>query len=142
MPVYDFECSECEQLEEFILTILESEDYQVCSSCGGNMVKIISASGQYCGNQDTGWLKSVPEVVDPDTGPAAAEFKKNPTRSNRKAWMRESGIRPLENNEQMKPDPTNLDKVNEEVMRNHYQRLTDSEYKRRSERILDRGHHG
>jgi len=141
MPVYDFECTKCGLIKEFILKISESERLQDCPDCSAWMTKIISASGQYCGNEDTGWLKSIPEVVDPTTGRAAAECFKNPTRANYKRWMKESGIRPMESNEQMKPDPVNLDKVNDEVQRRHHERLQDSEYRRRSERIMKHGHH-
>lgn len=143
MPVYDFECTNlmCEHREEFILSVDESEIPQDCPECWGTMKKIISASGQYLGNNDATWLKSVIDVVDPEGGPAAQEFRKNPTRANRKAWMKEEGIRPLESGERMKPKPTDISKVKEEVMRKHYQRLTDSEYRRRSERILKRGIH-
>jgi len=142
MPVYDFECSECGFVTEKIMTIKESDELGFdCKECGGDMNKIISASGQYCGNDDASWLKSVTDVVDPSTGHAAAQFYGNPTRSNYKSWMKESGIRPMENGERMKPRSINMDKAHDEVMRKHHQRMTDSEYRRRSERIEKRGHH-
>jgi putative FmdB family regulatory protein len=144
MPVYDFECTNpmCDYRKEFILCIKESENTRECPECWGTMKKIISASGQYLGNNDADWLKCVTDVVDPEGGVAAQEFRKNPTRSNYKEWMKESGVRPMEGGERMKPEPTNLNKVKEEVLRKHYERMTDSEYRRRSERILKRGHHG
>ena len=142
MPVYDFQCKACGFIKEYIMSIKDSEELGcTCRKCCGDMDKIISASKQYCGNDDASWLKSVTEVVDPTTGRAASEFSKNPTRSNYKAWMKESGIRPLENNEQMRPPPVNLEKAHEEVQRKHHERLQDSEYHRRSKRILQRGHH-
>jgi putative FmdB family regulatory protein len=141
MPVYDYECRKCGKIEEKILTIKQHEkDHFICI-CGGYMNPIISASGQYCSNDDATWLKSVTEVVDPTSGIAASEFYKNPSRSNYKAWMKESGIRPLERNEKMRPDPVNLDKVHDEVQRKHHERMLDSEYRRRSNRILKHGHH-
>ncbi|MHC4266790.1 MAG: hypothetical protein ACYSUK_12795 [Planctomycetota bacterium] len=123
------------------MTITQHETETPSCDCGGKFQSIISASSQYCANEDADWLKSIPEVVDPTTGRAAAECYKNPTRSNYKAWMKEAGIRPMEANEKMRPDPINMDKANDEVMRKHYERMQDSEYRRRSERILKRGHH-
>jgi putative FmdB family regulatory protein len=139
MPVYDFECTECGAIREHILSISQMEKGGFeCRDCKGVMKVIISIGGQYCGNDDAGWLKSVTDVVDASTGPAASEFKKNPTRGNYKRWMKESGIRPRDRGERTKPESVNMEKAHDEVMRKHYERQTDSEYRRKSERIIRR----
>lgn len=115
MPIYDFQCDKCEFIEERILPIEECDREWQCS-CGGVLKRIMTSSGQYCGNEDAAWLKTVPEVINKDTdNPVAKEFIKNPTRSNYKAWMKSEGLRPLENNEPRKPPPTNISKIQKEV---------------------------
>lgn len=122
MPIYDFQCDKCEFIEERILPIDEC-DWEWKCSCGGVLRRIMTASGQYCGNQDAGWLKTVPEVINRDsTNPHAQEFMKNPTRQNYKSWMKSEGLRPLENNEPMKPPPVDLTRVNREVWEKHQKR--------------------
>jgi predicted nucleic acid-binding Zn ribbon protein len=141
MPVYDLECQECGVIKEHILSVSQMEKGGFeCGECQGVMKVIISASGQYCGNDDAGWLKSVTDVVDPTTGPAAAEFYKNPTRAGYKKWMKESGIRPREHGEKTYPDKPDMTKAHDEVMRKHHDRLSNEQYRRKSERILRRGH--
>lgn len=137
MPVYDYQCVKCGKIEEKIHTIRQHETESFQCSCGGDMASIITASGQYCGNEDADWLKSVPAVVDKEGGPAAQEFIKNPTRTNYKNWMKEAGVRPMDHGEGPgRPDKPDMTKAMDTVMRKHYERMSDSEYRRRSERIL------
>jgi putative FmdB family regulatory protein len=131
MPIYAYECQACEHQEDKILTIAEmEEDLQYCEECDCPLEHIITASGQYCGNNDAAWLRDATEVVDKDGGPAAREFVKNPTRSNRNAWMKETGCRPRESGEKTSRDPVNMEKAMDRVMRNHYDRVSSSEYRR------------
>lgn len=100
MPVYDFECTKCANIEEHIA------DYDrytwFCSKCGADMVRIISVSGPNCANEDAEWIRSVREVVDKEGGPASQRFLKNPTRANYKKWMKAEGLRPFEPGEKPK----------------------------------------
>ena len=86
MPLFDFECKTCGRIKESIQRF--NVDCIKCE-CGANAKKIISASGQYCANQDATWLKSVLDVVDKDSkAPHVQEFIKNPTRKNYQNWMK------------------------------------------------------
>lgn len=99
MPLYDFECP-CGRVFEAIANV--DEDTRPCE-CGKQAKRIISASGHFCGNEDADWIRSVRLVVDKRGGAHCQEFLQNPTRSNYKAWMKGEGLRPLEDNEPMRP---------------------------------------
>lgn len=72
-----------------------------CSNCGNKAKRIISCSGQNCGNEDAEWIRSVLEVVDHSSNEKhTREFIKNPTRSNYKAWMKGEGLRHMEPGEE------------------------------------------
>jgi len=119
MPIYDMECPSCGNIHEAYSGI--DEDPIQCPNCGSDTKRIISASGQYCSNQDAGWLKNVLEVVDKsDNTIASKEFLANPTRRNYKAWMKAKGLRPIEDGENRRkqapwrpPTKTLLDRVME-----------------------------
>lgn len=96
LRLYDYECRTCGSIEEKLTDSCEMVG--VCP-CGGVQDRIISASGVYMGNEDSAWLKTVLEVVDKDSrAPHVVEFRKNPTRSNYKAWMKGEGLRPADSN--------------------------------------------
>ena len=120
MPVYDFECQKCGYISEAITDIHQRRI--VCPECKNIACRIISASGQYCSNEDAEWLKSVREVVGNETREGRA-FLKDPTRANYKAWMQRKGLRPLEPGEKpQKPAPFNLETLHKEVARRHFER--------------------
>ena len=95
MPVYDYLCPNGHIKEEIAGT---NETTRPCGICGKEAHRIISASGAYCANEEAGWLKTVVDIVDTSSTakPEAVEFRRNPTRSNWKAWMKAEKIRPLE----------------------------------------------
>lgn len=123
MPIYDYECQGCGHITE---RIERSGDDGVkkCVVCGETKsVRIISATGQYCGNQDATWLKSVTDVINRDTSnPMAKEFMSNPTRANYRMWMKSEDLRPMERNEQIKPQRPDFSRINREVWENHQAR--------------------
>ena len=123
MPLYDFECTNCGNIDERI------EHYDVdtapCSKCSCKAKRIISVNGPNCANEDAGWLSSVLEVVDKESDlPHTREFLKNPTRSNYKAWMKERNLRPFEPGEErkMKPDPPNFERLGNKLWEEHRKR--------------------
>ncbi len=93
LKIYDFEC-QCGRIFE---ELAEYEEVIKPCSCGDMARRIISVSGQYLGNQDATWIKTVLEVVDKEsTKPHVQEFIKNPNRENYKKWMKGEGIRPAD----------------------------------------------
>ena len=42
MPLYEFECEDCEHREEVLLGVNEVTDIQVCPECGEDMHRIFS----------------------------------------------------------------------------------------------------
>jgi len=123
IPVYDFQCTKCGNIDERIEHY--SVDYRMCKKCGATSKKIISVNGPNCANDDTGWIKTVLEVVDKDSkAPHVVEFRKNPTRQNYKKWMKSEGLRHLEPGEESRPYPEELDltKLNKEVWESHRKR--------------------
>lgn len=129
MPIYEYECDKCGARSEHIHSIHEVLNLN-CHLCeGGKIVKIIAASGQYLGNQDAPWTRSVLEVVDKEN-PArhVQEFVKNPNRSTYKAWMKGEGLRPMDSNVNgappvyKKPPPPDTSRLRREVAERHMQR--------------------
>ena len=119
MPIYDYECSKCGEVQERYAGV--DTNHLKCRKCGGNSKRIISAAGVYMGNDDAPWLKSVREVVGNETR-EGREFLKDPSRSNYKAWMKKKGLRPLEDNESRKPEPPKMDSVHRKVAERHMRR--------------------
>ena len=121
MPIYDYECRKCGKTHEVITGADDTGD-RYCPHCIEGMARrIISATGQYCGNEDATWLKCVREVVGKETAEGIA-FHNNPTRSNYKAWMKKKGLRPLENNEPLRPAEKDMSHVDKELLRRHRER--------------------
>lgn len=97
MPLYDFECADCGRITE---TFAGLEETVIVCVCGRPTRRIISISGQYLGNQDAPWLRSVLDVVDREsTKPHVREFIANPSRENYKKWMKGEGVRPMDHKE-------------------------------------------
>ena len=126
MIVCDYECQECGYVQEtFITTMKRVPQVLTCVKCGGTAKRIISLSRTNHGvyNEDSGWLKSVREVVDKDPKKAHCQaFIKNPTRTNYKNWMRGEGIRPLEPGEKSRPTPVDTNVMAEKVMKRRRER--------------------
>lgn len=98
MPIYDYECTnmECRHIHERYARADQEE--VSCPRCAADAVRIISASGHFCANEDADWIRTVTEVVDrEDKSPTTQRFLKNPTRTNLKRFMSEKGLVPLEN---------------------------------------------
>jgi len=114
MPLYEYHCPDCGNVEERIGKL--DERNIDCSHCGGTAERKISVSGVNCANDDAPWIRSVLEVVDKDsTAPHVVEFRKNPTRTNYKAWMKGEGIRPAEGGERRQKKDFNVDRHAEKV---------------------------
>lgn len=97
MPVYDFECRQGHLTES--VQDLNTQTIR-CRVCGKKAKRIISASGQYCSNEDADWVKTVLEVVGNKPDKETQEFRRHPTRSNLKAWMEAKGVRHMEPGEE------------------------------------------
>ena len=123
MPLYDQECTECGHVFEVLAGI--EEDVLACEICDAPSKRLITCGGVFTANEDAGWLKSVVDVVDKDPHkPHCVEFRKNPTRTNYKRWMKGEGIRPLHPGERpTKPTPPDPRKVNREVWEKHRKRM-------------------
>ena len=121
MPIYDYEC-ENGHVTEWIAKPDEIE--MKCPECGCLAMRIITASGEYLGNQDADWIKSVVDVVDKDSkAPHVREFMQNPTRKNYQNWMKGEGLRPFEPGERpKKPPPFDERAHHENVWRKHRER--------------------
>ena len=122
MPIYDYECHLCSYTWEVIEGT--KERVRCCPSCGDRATRIISASGQYCANEDADWIKSVVEVVDKGDSATAMDrrFAKNPTRANYKRWMKSRGLRPYEPGERTKPPPPDDSAIRRKVLERHMAR--------------------
>lgn len=107
MPIYEYTCEACNANTEVICSVDEYRECVDCSQCGKKAVRTFTPSGHYCSNQDADWLKKVLEVVDKeDRTPSTQAFLQHPTRSNYRQWMKDKGIRPLEDGERFeKPKP-------------------------------------
>lgn len=100
MILHDFMCLQCNHVEEFLVD--RDTEVMECPKCQHIMKITFLRSGGHRLPDDTPWLKTVLEVVDKDAGPDkphTREFLRNPTRENYHNWMKENGIRPLEDNE-------------------------------------------
>jgi putative FmdB family regulatory protein len=95
MPIYDYLCP-AEHIHERYARV--DEEVFDCPECGDKAKRIISLGGPSTTNEDAPWIRSVLEVVEKDGHCRVSnEFLKYPTRTNYKRWMKEKGIRPMEN---------------------------------------------
>lgn len=124
MPIYDYECADCGRITEAFAGL---DDTEMVCVCGETARRIISVCGQYVGNQDASWIRSVLDVVDREsTKPHVRAFVQNPTRENYKRWMKGEGIRPVDHTEHgappvyRKPEPTvDTKKITRELFEKH-----------------------
>ena len=113
MPLYDYQCTTCGNIEEHYVE--PQEQIMPCGKCGAEATRIFS-SGHNHPNEDAEWIRSVLEVVDKEGGRAAQEFLKRPTRTNYQEWMKETGLRHLEPGERPKrPQEPDLGRITREV---------------------------
>ncbi len=116
MPLYDMECTSCNKITEVIAGI--NETTLPCPHCGAQTKRIISASGRYCANDDSDWVRSVLEVVSKDsTEHHVVEFRNNPNRTTLKAWLKGQGLRHMESGEEIykKRPPMDMTRHHEKV---------------------------
>ncbi len=97
MPIYDYECKHCGHVELDVYA-RHADQHLDCVSCPEKMERYISLSGVHTANEDADWIRSVTEVVEKGGScRVSTEFLKNPTRTNLKRWMKEKGLRHVEN---------------------------------------------
>ena len=103
MPIYVYECDKCGDQTEHILSI-HADPQMNCHKCEGGVARrIIVASGQYCANQDSPWVRSsAAALLDPDIArkshdPIERRLAETPNRENLKAYMKHKGLRIAEN---------------------------------------------
>lgn len=128
MPLYDYQCYDCQSIEERIESI-DIEEIQ-CRHCLGTARRIITMRRAHGWKlTDPDWIQSVLDVVEKDSGkPHCEEFIKHPTRENYHKWMKGENLRPFEPGESTKapsrdPDFSSMESVNKEVYRRHRQRM-------------------
>jgi len=110
MPLYDYECYNCENIEERIEKPDGPQEI-ICGKCSGTMRRIISTRTPFDNLIDSPWLASVLEVVDKNPKKAHCQaFLKNPTRKNYQNWMKNEGIRPIDPGEKYLPKKTDTGK--------------------------------
>lgn len=111
MPIFDYECCMCGNVQE-VITRHDDIDDRRCPACEIGMARrIISASGHHCANEDAAWIKSAAEVAGTETL-EGREFRRNPTRANMRAWMKVKGLRHMDPGERpQKPPPVDEAKL-------------------------------
>jgi putative FmdB family regulatory protein len=129
LKLYDYECYNCKTIFEALGETDERE--KLCPRCPGDVVarRIISVSGQYLGNQDATWIRSVLEVVDKDSKARhVQDFIKNPSRKNYQDWMKGEGIKPIDHTVRggppvfERPHPHDRKPLVDELFRRHRER--------------------
>jgi putative FmdB family regulatory protein len=99
MPTFDYICDNCGAFaEDAFFKISEKPDIVPCPVCEKTNMRQVPAIGIVIGDE-AAWLQSVTNIVDPDGGIDCQRFRKYPTRDNYDAWMKNEGLRPLENGE-------------------------------------------
>jgi putative FmdB family regulatory protein len=101
LPIYQVKCQSCGKEDEIITSIYDRE--ASCRFCNQQTTRIPSVRGPGLANGNSGWIRSVLEVVEKDSDkPHIRQFLADPTRENYKSWMKGEGIRPLEPGEKTK----------------------------------------
>lgn len=118
MPVYDYECYECEHRFE----VIESPSQQAarsCPECGKASRRIISAGRCFTGNNEAAWVKTVQDVVAKGEDADAHDrrfLSSGMTKNDLKRWMKAKGLRHLEPGEPTKPPKPDTSWVPERIM--------------------------
>ena len=127
LKCYDWECKACGYV---IMDSLDPAEQQrkKCPECGKWAKKIISSHGAL--NETPAWMHETLKVIDPDdTSHIAQELKKNASRTALRRYMKEKGIRFLEDGEK-----TMTNKDREEMRRPRMESLTKKLVERHMER--------
>ena len=116
MPIYQMSCPECDH--EFEVIAGYNEETLPCEKCGKDAHRIISFNKVNTINEDANWLKSCLEVVDRESiNPVDVAFRKDPSRKNYKAWMKENNLRPMEpGEEKIQKNTIDMTRVRREVL--------------------------
>lgn len=123
MPLYDYECHNCEYTFEVIARI--EETVVPCPKCERAADRIISVSGAYTGNEDAPWIRSVADVIECDSDNKHDQrfLQSNKTRGDLKRWMKGRGLRHMEAGEKpIKRTRFDLERHTEKVMEKRKER--------------------
>ena len=93
MPLYDYKCSDCGEIQERVFKVEGCPESVKCTQCGSYARKIISLGhgGVQCDSIiDVSWLPSALQVLQPD-GERPLE-----TRRQYKDYLIERGLQPAE----------------------------------------------
>ncbi len=121
MPIYDYSCKECGASFEAIKAIIDSDEEE-CPECGAVAKKALAAPRVNVCGQDTRWIREAALMANPDGKPIDKEFRRNPTRDNYHEWLKVNKLRHLEDGEKCKPDPVDLSRVTDHVVKKHLER--------------------
>jgi len=100
MPIYDYKCGSCGTVFEDIGMV--QDKFTKCPECNRLAKRIISASGVFCSNDDSKWVRSVVDVVDKKSkNPATQEFVRHPTRQNLQNHLKANGLRHVDPGERL-----------------------------------------
>ena len=116
MPIeHDYECDKCGKVTE---AIRHWSVNSINCKCGGRAIKNFAVGKGASRNQDATWLKSISEVIDPEsTNPADIAMRKDPTRDNYRRFLKSNGLRPMDHGEKpINREPFDHDRHTEKVM--------------------------
>jgi len=66
MPIYEFECRECKDVQELAFKVSDCPEESICYRCGCRSKKILSKTAIQCDSEsDVKWLKSAEQVIRP-----------------------------------------------------------------------------
>jgi hypothetical protein len=120
MIVFDFICSSCGKIEE---KFIDRDVEQVECVCGSPMTKYFGNSAGGRLPDETGWLRTIPEVVDKESRtPIDVEMRRNPTRENLKRWMGYHGLRHMEDNEKVSRPKLDIKRHADAIMKMRMER--------------------
>lgn len=115
MPIYDYQCTKCETIDERFAGV--DEKTLPCKCCGELARRVYLKLSTT--HDAPSWLKDTLEVVDKEGGPHCQEFLKRPTRSNYKKWMKGEGIRPMDHGESTKVGIPKEEKIKKRAKTRH-----------------------
>lgn len=115
MPIYDFLCDQCGHTSEEYVHSYRKDKIQ-CHKCSGDAVKQFPLF-RSAYKEDANWVKDVLEVVDKDSPKLhVRRFLETPNRKNWQLWMKGEGLRPLEDNERIRPGPFNREPLVKDIV--------------------------
>lgn len=123
MPLYSFRCKCGYQFEE-IYTYASRPDTLPCPRCNKTARHVISVSTVDNESECPAWIKSVTDVVDHTDSPVHREFCANPTRANYRKFMEYTGLRHVEQGEQLSRGTVDKGKIRRDMLESHRKRST------------------